>query len=66
MGEKERMFYDQLYDSSRKTIEDLDKQGILEARYMQVFEILMRLRQICCHPILFKSASKYVTDISQF
>jgi SNF2 family DNA or RNA helicase len=26
---------------------------------MKIFEILMRLRQICCHPILFKSITKF-------
>ena len=26
---------------------------------MKIFEILMRLRQICCHPALFKSVTKF-------
>ena len=33
---------------------------------MQIFELLIRLRQICCHPILYKSISKFVTDSSKF
>jgi SNF2 family DNA or RNA helicase len=66
MNEKERQFYDSIYECSRSTIEELDRQGILEARYMQVFEILIKLRQICCHPMLYKSAAKYITENSQF
>lgn len=40
-------------------IDALIERGILEAKYMQVLEMLIRLRQICCHPILFKSVSKF-------
>ena len=29
---------------------------------MQVFEMLMRLRQICCHPLLFKAVANFATD----
>lgn len=28
---------------------------------MKIFEILMRLRQICCHPALFRSVTKFST-----
>ena len=33
---------------------------------MQVLEILMRLRQICCHPMLFKAVHKYTTSFGEF
>lgn len=26
----------------------------------------MRLRQICCHPILFKSIPNFIKDVDQF
>ncbi len=33
---------------------------------MQVLEILMRLRQICNHPMLFKALHKFTTYSTQF
>ena len=66
MSENERKFYDSIYESSRNKIDELDKLGVLEARYMQVLEILMRLRQICCHPALFKSITKFVKNPKDF
>jgi SNF2 family DNA or RNA helicase len=33
---------------------------------MQVLEIIMRLRQICCHPILFKAVHKYTVNLTNF
>lgn len=56
--EKEREFYDAIYEASKKEFDELEKQGAIEAKYMKIFEILIRLRQICCHPVLFKSISK--------
>lgn len=43
----------------------MEKQGAIEAKYMKILEILVRLRQICCHPMLFKSISK-LNNIDQF
>lgn len=59
MNDKEREFYQSIYDSSKSDFDALIDKGILEAKYMQVLEMLMRLRQICCHPILFKSVAKF-------
>lgn len=63
MNEKERQFYDGVFESSKLKMEELDRLGILETKYMQVLEILMRLRQICCHPLLYKSITNFVTNI---
>lgn len=66
MSEKEREFYDSIYAASRSDFDALIEKGILEAKYMQVLEILMRLRQICCHPILFKSVTKFSKTTEEF
>lgn len=55
-----------MYASSRASFDELIEKGILEAKYMQVFEMLMRLRQICCHPILFKSAARFTRNREEF
>jgi SNF2 family DNA or RNA helicase len=46
--------------ANKMEINDLLEKGILEAKYMEVLEMLMRLRQICCHPILFKSVANFI------
>ena len=28
--------------------------------------MLMRLRQVCCHPLLFRAVTNFVTDVGQF
>ena len=51
-----------VYESTKAKIDELDKLGIITARYMQVLEILVKLRQVCCHPLLFKSVTKFVSN----
>lgn len=65
MKEKERQFYDSVYEASKKEFDELDRQGTVEAKYMKIFEILIRLRQICCHPSLFRNVSK-INGIEEF
>ena len=36
MSPKEREFYDMVYESTKAKIDELDKLGIITARYMQV------------------------------
>jgi DNA repair protein RAD5 len=59
LSPKERDFYNAVYESSKSDFDELDKAGVVEAKFMKIFEILMRLRQICCHPALFKSVTKF-------
>ena len=33
---------------------------------MKVLEILMRLRQVCCHPLLYKAVHKFTSEFSDF
>jgi DNA repair protein RAD5 len=66
MSSKEREYYESIYSSSRSSFDELIEKGILEAKYMQVLEMLMRLRQICCHPILFKSVAKFTKSQKEF
>lgn len=61
LGSKERQFYDAVYEASKKEFDELADHGIVEAKFMKIFEILMRLRQICCHPALFRSVTKFST-----
>ena len=48
-----------MYEIDKKEFDEIDKRGIIEAKYMKIFEILIRLRQICCHRSLFKTKSKF-------
>jgi SNF2 family DNA or RNA helicase len=59
LNSKERQFYDAVYEASKKEFDELANHGIIEAKFMKIFEILMRLRQICCHPALFRSVTKF-------
>ncbi len=36
MSEKEQEFYNSIYENTKKNIEELDRLGILQAKYMQV------------------------------
>ncbi|KRX00260.1 P-loop containing nucleoside triphosphate hydrolase [Pseudocohnilembus persalinus] len=59
LGETERQIYDLLHKKSKKEFDGLLQQGVLLARYIQIFELLMRLRQMCDHPFLIQTRSDF-------
>ncbi|CAD8102728.1 unnamed protein product [Paramecium sonneborni] len=60
----ERMVYDRMEKKSQEEVVGYLEKGILMSQYMKVFEILIRLRQICDHPLLITSRSD-VKNIDQ-
>ncbi|CAD8173135.1 unnamed protein product [Paramecium pentaurelia] len=60
----ERMVYDKMEKKSQDEVEGYLAKGILMSQYMKVFELLIRLRQICDHPLLITSRSD-VKNIDQ-
>jgi hypothetical protein len=57
-NEKER--YDSYYLKSKKTFQDLMRQGNLSNCYMTIWPMLMKLRQLCDHVLLAKAKPKSV------
>lgn len=55
MGENQRAFYEEfLTGVQRNLIKKVNADGIAKHR-MEILEAIMRLRQICCHPLLVNS-----------
>ncbi|MBD3391241.1 MAG: serine/threonine protein kinase, partial [Chitinivibrionales bacterium] len=64
MTARQRSLYDTTRDLYRTRVATaIDRHG-LEASRMQVLEALLRLRQICCHPLLFDPS--YGGDSAKF
>lgn len=58
MESEQREVYDQfLADAKNSLVKKVQLEGVAKYR-MEIFETLLRLRQICCHPLLHGSASK--------
>ena len=56
---EEESLYKEVYMKSKKEFDDLLSKGTFLSNYMHVFDILMRLRQICDHPYLMLTRSDY-------
>lgn len=57
MGEAQRAVYENFLSGIRgKLIDKISSEGI-EKHRMEILEAIMRLRQICCHPLLISSSS---------
>ncbi|KAH6697470.1 SNF2 family domain-containing protein [Plectosphaerella plurivora] len=52
MAVEERKFYDELAANTKVTINEYIRKGTLGKHYSHVLELLLRLRQACCHPHL--------------
>lgn len=59
LSEQERMMYDEIYNKNKQEFEGYLAQGIALTKYMQVFEMLTRLRQFCDHPCLINTRSDF-------
>ncbi len=53
MTPEQQRVYQQLMDSLRQHVDEALRQGQLPRARMQVLSILLKLRQVCCHPKLF-------------
>ncbi len=67
MTPEQRDFYIDVLDSTRQEIfNKISKEG-LEKSKMSVFSALLRLRQICCHPMLFEDGrEKHINESGKF
>jgi SNF2 family DNA or RNA helicase len=50
--EEERAFYDQYLQEKRSALVQKVQQNGLSSQKMEILELILRLRQICCHPRL--------------
>jgi DNA repair protein RAD5 len=57
-SEQERLFYNNLWNSSKESFNELEQKGLLLNNYAHVLELLLRLRQSCDHPQLVVSSRK--------
>ncbi|XP_074657843.1 uncharacterized protein LOC141910879 [Tubulanus polymorphus] len=58
LSDEERKIYDAMHTEGRLIISRYCRQGTLLHHYGEVLTILLRLRQICCHPFLVTKAAK--------
>ncbi|XP_023932310.1 helicase-like transcription factor [Lingula anatina] len=58
LSEDERRTYDTMAQEGKLIISRYFRQGTLLHHYGEVLAILMRLRQLCCHPFLIANAAK--------
>lgn len=63
MGEEQRSFYDNFLAKARSNLlQKVRLEGTGRHR-MAIFELLLRLRQLCCHPMLLASIDEEVISI---
>lgn len=62
-SEIERKFYDALFSKSKSTFDGLINSGIVLNKYMNVLELLLRLRQSCNHPFLIIGRKQEENDV---
>lgn len=55
MGEQQRRLYDQFLSGYRHNLLKKVELGGVKKYRMEIFEAILRLRQICCHPLLVSS-----------
>jgi superfamily II DNA or RNA helicase len=53
MTEGQRKIYDNFLVQARGSVLKKVEEGGIAKHRMEIFEVLLRLRQICCHPLLF-------------
>ncbi|XP_045179859.2 helicase-like transcription factor isoform X2 [Mercenaria mercenaria] len=62
LSEDEKKVYDSMQNEGKLIVSKYFKQGTLLHHYGDVLAILMRLRQLCCHPFLVAKAAQAVKD----
>ncbi|MBL7685599.1 MAG: DEAD/DEAH box helicase, partial [Deltaproteobacteria bacterium] len=64
MTPSQRKIYEQILNSSRKTLfKEVEQKGI-EKSHLSILTALLRLRQVCCHPHLVSKADATSEEIS--
>lgn len=63
-GPAERDFYDQLHNKSKSKFDTYVAQGKVLTQWANVLELLLRLRQACCHPWLVLAAPQADAKVS--
>lgn len=63
LSEEERSLYDAMQNEGKIIVSRYFQQGTLLHHYGDVLAILMRLRQMCCHPLLVAKAAAAMKDI---
>jgi len=70
LSEKERELYSALFARSKTMFEGYAASGVLNAKYIQVLTLLLRLRQCCDHPFLVLGRTReekdFEADINRF
>ncbi|XP_052276249.1 helicase-like transcription factor isoform X3 [Dreissena polymorpha] len=62
LSQEERTVYDAMQKEGKLIVSKYFKQGTLLHHYGDVLAILMRLRQLCCHPFLVAKAAEAVKE----
>ncbi|OWF44406.1 Helicase-like transcription factor [Mizuhopecten yessoensis] len=63
MSEEERNVYEAMQNEGKVIVSKYFRQGTLLHNYGEVLAILMRLRQLCCHPLLIAKAAAAVKEV---
>lgn len=58
----EQELYDRLYHRVRQSVQNRVADGSAGSRYSAILALLLRLRQVCCHPQLLRSSEEARTD----
>ncbi|XP_048732232.2 helicase-like transcription factor isoform X3 [Ostrea edulis] len=63
LSEEERSVYEAMQNEGKIIVSRYFQQGTLLHHYGDILAILMRLRQMCCHPLLVAKAAAAMKDI---
>ncbi|XP_017949929.1 helicase-like transcription factor isoform X4 [Xenopus tropicalis] len=61
LSEEERQIYESLKNEGKAVISRYVSEGTILSHYADVLAVLVRLRQLCCHPFLVSSALSSIT-----
>lgn len=56
-SEEEKVLYSHLYTRVQKSVKSRMQDGTASAKYSAILALLLRLRQVCCHPLMLRRAS---------
>ena len=63
MSERERTLYDKLFNRSKATFQEILLEGKLKTSIASIFELILRLRQLCNHPFLITSKQNAIEEV---
>lgn len=56
-SEQEKVIYSHLYTRVQKSVRSRMQDGTASAKYSAILALLLRLRQVCCHPLMLRRAA---------